>query len=83
METVEEKLKTILGFAETRSARVDGKAIRRIWRPLPSCRQNHGITPHQQRNPREARTSLLRRLLLRLNRRMPNGTYGGVRGATG
>ena len=44
--------------------------------------EDHRTAPHKQRNPREARTSQLCRLLFELNRRMPNGTYGGVRGAT-
>ena len=83
METVEEEGEAILGIAETRGTRVDGKTVSRIWRPLPGGCKDHRPTPHQQRNPRKARTSQLCRLLLiGLNRRMPNGTYGGVRGAT-
>ena len=62
---------------------MDGKKVSRIWKPLPSGGKYVGIAPHQQRNPRKARTSQLCRLLfVGLNRRMPNGTYGGVRGAT-
>ena len=84
METVEEERKAILGTAQTRGTRVDGKAGRGIRRPLPSGGENHRTAPHQQRNPRKARTSQLRRLLfVGLNRRMPDGTYGGVKGATG
>ena len=83
METVEEERKAILGTAQTRGTRVDGKAVRRTWGPLPSGGKDDRTAPHQQRNPRKARTSQLCRLLLvGLNRRMPNGTYGGVKGAT-
>ena len=82
METMENERKAVLGIAETRGARVDGKAIGGNWKPLSSGSQNNGIAPHQQRNPRKTRTSKLFGLLLELNRRMPNGTYGGVRGAT-
>ena len=82
METMEDERKAMLGIAKTWGARVDGNAIGGIWRPLSSGRQNNGIAPHQQRNPRKTRTSKLFGLLLELNRRMPNGTYGGVRGAT-
>ena len=82
METMEEEREAILGTAETRGARVDGKAVSRLRRPLPSGRKDHRTAPHQQRNPRKARTSQLCRLLPGLNRRMPNGTYGGVKGAT-
>ena len=82
METMENERKAVLGIAETRGARVDGKAVSRLRRPLPSGRKDHRTAPHQQRNPRKARTPKLCRLLLGLNRRMPNGTYGGVKGAT-
>ena len=61
---------------------MDGKTIGGFRRPLSSGRKDYGIAPHKQRNPRKARTPLLFGLLLELNRRMPNGTYGGVRGAT-
>jgi len=83
MEAMEEEREAILGFTKTRSTRVDGKAVSRFRRPLPSGREDYRTAPHQQRNPRKARTSQLCRLLLiGLNRRMPNGMYGGVKGAT-
>ena len=36
MEAVEEEQEAILGFAKTRSTRVDGNAVGGIRRPLPS-----------------------------------------------
>lgn len=59
---------------------MDGKAVCRIWRPLSGGCKNHRTAQDKQRNPRKARTSQLCRLLFELNRRMPNGTYDGVRG---
>ena len=82
LETMENEREAIVGAAQTRSTRVDGQAVSEIWRPLSSGSQNYRAAPHKQRNPRKARTPLLLGLLLELNRRMPNGTYGGVRGAT-
>ena len=82
METVENERAASVGIAKTRSARVDGKAVSEIRGPLSSGSENHGTAPHKQRNPCKTRTSKLFGLLLELNRRMPNGTYGGVRGAT-
>ena len=52
-----------------------------ICRPLSSGCKDYGIAPHKQRNPRKTRTSKLSGLLFELNRRVPNGTHGGVRGA--
>ena len=74
----------MLGTSETRDTCMDGKEVSSFREPLPSSGKNNGsLEGHQQRNPRKARTPLLSRLLLiGLNRRMPNGTYGGVRGAT-
>ena len=82
METVEDKRKTPMGASKIGSTYVDGEAIRRICRPLSSGRKDYGITPHKQRNPRKARTPKLFGLLFELNRRVPNGRRGGVRGAT-
>lgn len=60
---------------------MDGEKVRRFWRPLSSGSKNDRIASlYKQRNPRETRTSKLFGLLFELNRRMPNGTYGGVRG---
>ena len=81
METVEDREKTLLGTSKTRSTPVDGEAIGGICRPLSSGCKDYGIAPHKQRNPRKTRTSKLFGLLFELNRRVPNGTHGGVRGA--
>ena len=81
METVEDREKTLLGTSKTRSTPVDGEAIGGICRPLSSGCKDYGIAPHKQRNPRKTRTSKLSGLLFELNRRVPNGTHGGVRGA--
>ena len=83
MEAVEETLQTNVGFKEIRSTRMDGEKVSRLWESLSSGFQNNRASSYQQRNPRTARTSELLGLLLGLNRRMPNGTHGGVRGATG
>lgn len=62
---------------------MDGEAVRGFWRPLSSGSKNDRTTAlYKQRNPRETRTSKLFGLLFELNHRKPNGTYGGVRGAT-
>ena len=82
METVENEREANMGIAETRSTRVDGKAVSRIRERLSGGGEDNGAAPYKQRNPRKTRTSKLSGLLLELNRRMPNGTYGGVRGAT-
>lgn len=81
VETVEDREKTLLGTSKTRSTPVDGEAIGGICRPLSSGCKDYGIAPHKQRNPRKTRTSKLSGLLFELNRRVPNGTHGGVRGA--
>ena len=82
MEAVEDKRETPLGIEETRSTHMDGEAVSGIRKPLSSGRKDHRPASHKQRNPRKARTSKLFGLLFELNRRTPNGTYGGVRGAT-
>ena len=81
LETVENKKEADVGIAEARGTGVDGKKVNKPWKSLSSGIENHGTAPHKQRNPRKTRTSKLFGLLLELNRRMPNGTYGGVRGA--
>lgn len=82
METMEERYKTLLGTEKAWRTRMDGEAVCWIWRPLSGSSKDNRVTPHQQRNPRKARTSQLSRLLFELNRRVPNGMPGGVRGAT-
>ena len=77
-----------MGIAETRHRQRPGKTHVLRGRPLPMgsnqdlCRESNF-----KRKAVEKRTSKLSRLLQRtprpevmLNRRMPNGTYGGVRG---
>ena len=81
MEAVEDTKKAPLGTPKARSASMDGEAICGICRPLSSSCKDYGIAPHKQRNPRKTRTSKLSGLLFELNRRVPNGTHGGVRGA--
>ena len=83
METMENLGKEILGPAKTGSTRVDSEEICRLWKPLSGCRKDNRSTLHKQGNPRKTRTSKLFGLLFKLNRRVPNGTHGGVRGATG
>ena len=83
METMENLGKEILGLAKTGSTRVDSKEICSLWKPLSGCREDNRSTLHKQGNPRKTRTSKLFGLLFELNRRVPNGTHGGVRGATG
>ena len=82
MEAVEDKRETTLGTSKAWSTRMDGKEDCGIQRPLSGGRKDHRFASHKQRNPLEERTSKLFGLLFELNRRMPNGTYGGVRGAT-
>ena len=60
---------------------MDGKKDRCIQRPLSGRSKDARTTAYNKRNPRKARTHQLCRLLFEWNRRMPNGTYGGVRGA--
>ena len=83
MEAVENTKKAPLGTPKARSASLDGEAICGICRSLSSGCEDYRIASHKQRNPRETRTSKLFELLFELNRRVPNGTHGGVRGATG
>ena len=83
MEAMENLGKEILGLAKTGSTRVDRKEICSFWKPLSGCREDNRSTLHKQGNPRKTRTSKLFGLLFGLNRRVPNGTHGGVRGATG
>ena len=82
METMEGGSKANVGTAEAGSTRMDGKTKRRIRRPLSGRSKDNRITSNNKRNPRKARTHQLCRLLFEWNRRMPNGTYGGVRGAS-
>ena len=82
LEAMEGERKTNVGTAETGSARMDGKKDRCIQRPLSGRSKDNRITSNNKRNPRKARTHQLCRLLFEWNRRMPNGTYGGVRGAS-
>ena len=60
---------------------MDGETLCGICRSLSSGCKDYGIAPHKQRNPRKTRTSKLFGLLFELNRRLPNGTQDGVRGA--
>ena len=81
METMEGESKANVGTAEAGSTRMDGQEDGRIRRPLSGRSKDNRITSNHKRNPRKARTHQLCRLLFEWNRRMPNGTYGGVRGA--
>ena len=80
LEAMEGASKANVGITETGGTRMDGKTKCRIRRPLSGRSKNNWITSNNERNPRKARTHQLCRLLFELNRRMPNGTYGGVRG---
>ena len=82
LETMEGEQKENVGITETGSTGMDGKTKCRIRRPLSGCSKDSRITSNNKRNPRKARTHQLCRLLFELNRRMPNGTYGGVRGTS-
>ena len=78
LEAMEGAIKANVGITETGSTGMDGKTKCRIRRPLSGCSKDSRITSNNKRNPRKARTHQLCRLLFELNRRMPNGTYGGV-----
>ena len=80
LEAMEGGSKANVGTAEAGSTRMDGKTKCRIRRPLSGRSKDNRITSNNKRNPRKARTHQLCRLLFEWNRRMPNGTYGGVRG---
>ena len=82
METMEGGSKANVGTAEAGSTRMDGQEDGRIRRPLSGRSKDNRITSNNKRNPRKARTHQLCRLLFEWNRHMPNGTYGGVRGAS-
>ena len=83
LEAMEGGSKANVGTAEAGSTRMDGQEDGRIRRPLSGRSKDNRITSNNKRNPRKARTHQLYRLLFELNRRMPNGTYGGVRGTSG
>ena len=88
LEAVESTIQTGLGLEEAGSAGMAGKENVTVGRPLPICGTK--ILPEKsrfQRNTDQARPGQSSRLLLETtcfeiesNRRMPNGTSGGVRG---
>ena len=66
---------------KTRSTSMDGETLCGICRSRSSGYKERGIAFHKQRSPRKTRTSKPFGLLFELNRRLPNGTQDGVRGA--